>query len=67
MTESEAKLKWCPFTRQRSAHGDGSAINRGSDGSLVGKCVAGACMAWRQTRQVGEEHGFCGLAEAPKP
>lgn len=43
MTEDEAKVKWCPFTRV-GEQASGAAENR-PDGSY--NCIASACMAWR--------------------
>lgn len=73
MTESDAKTKWCPFTRV-GEQASGAAENR-PDGSY--QCIASACMAWRglndltvvdpkADRHVTLRQGFCGLAGAPQ-
>jgi hypothetical protein len=73
MTESEAKTRWCPMVRFKSAEtGSGPAFNRqriGSDMDDV-NCIGSKCMAWRQQTTEGEiggepalfVGGYCGLA-----
>lgn len=72
-TEAEASNSWCPFVRQRSVHADGAAMNRSSDGQLVGGCVGARCMAWREVEGAEPDArgvptrgmGYCGLAGRP--
>lgn len=56
MTEAEAKAKWCPFARTKTAAfsaKDGDAVascNRDFDGEpvdMLHTCIGSACMAWR--------------------
>ncbi|HEY1858697.1 hypothetical protein [Acidocella sp.] len=57
MTEEEAKTKWCPDVRLRSA-GEFPAYNRVQDLGApfphalfpnAASCIGSACMAWRAT------------------
>ena len=63
LTETEAKTKWCPFARRDAG---GVVVNRNMGGNAFEgcKCIASACMAWRDDRGVAGK-GFCGLAGAP--
>lgn len=44
-TEDEARTKWCPFGRARTAPTQ-SVANRFEDGGET-RCIGSACMAWR--------------------
>ena len=79
MTEDEAKTKWCPHARIATYTLDGSdgitASNKTSRGAIRDGafCIAGRCMAWRETLPVSLSSinravtvqvptGYCGLA-----
>jgi len=59
MTESEARTKWCPFVRFKSAEtGSGPAFNRQTVPSGADlNCIGSKCMAWRPESAT---HGYCG-------
>ena len=76
MTEDDAKTKWCPMVRFKSAEtGSGPAFNRqrvSSDLDDV-NCIGSRCMAWRAEMVDTSNHpidsewapsgrGYCGLA-----
>jgi len=77
MTEEEAKTKVCcgpPFVATAAiAMSSGGSI---ADERVFGKCIASACMAWREPRWETDDQGFprrvpsgagyCGLAGAPQ-
>lgn len=70
MTESEAREKWCPMARcPYESLGRGiTAINtaRNTYREMETKCMASACMMWRNSHTVNGEHqGYCGLAGKP--
>lgn len=57
MTEDQAKQKWCPMVRTRSAENE-VAVNRGK--TIVGSnCIGSACMMG--CNEKGEWRGSCGL------
>lgn len=64
MTEEQAKTKWCPQARVTGL--DGPSGNRHvlhADGlNGADRCIASACMAWRERHPV---NGYCGLAGQP--
>jgi hypothetical protein len=77
MTESEAKTKWCPLIRVGVQKENGAvACNasvqyRNPDNC---RCIASACMFWRQqipahretkNHVATEAIGFCGVAGRP--
>jgi len=51
MTESEARKRWCPFTRyaHRNAPTGGNRLmnSAGTDDITKASCIASDCMAWR--------------------
>lgn len=55
MTEGEAKTKWCPFAKSRSAQWHRTTIEPmqakflDENNDVSTGCVASDCMAWRQT------------------
>jgi hypothetical protein len=63
LTETEAKTKWCPYSR----YIPGQTIVPGG----LGACMASRCMMWRLSQPVGrapkEPKGYCGLAAPPIP
>jgi hypothetical protein len=78
MTEDEAKLRWCPFSRVAGFTIEPS-YNREMNGiAKNSECLASACMAWR-TRPISSRmnppggpdqrstvmDGYCGLAGQP--
>ncbi len=66
MTEDDAKTKWCPMVRtglragMAVNHHVGSSHNSPLQGDVHDetRCVASACMMWREYRK----NGWCGLA-----
>jgi len=64
MTESEAKKKWCPFTRVLNTlsiggHSDTSFNRRQDDWMPLGACCIGSgCMAWRHSNQQSYDGGL---------
>lgn len=78
MTEDDAKTKWCPMVRFKSAEtGSGPAFNRGGspDDWHILNCIGSRCMAWRaemvdanddpkdiEARWIESGRGYCGLA-----
>lgn len=92
MTEEEAKTKWCPYARVQmggsasaqlsSGHNRQAAyVNWAADNTPPGtRCIASACMAWRETYVIANVDmsnyqwgspvpmktvGYCGLAGKP--
>jgi hypothetical protein len=79
MTESEAKIKWCPYGYIDD--GGRTPHNRDHDDQPVTHCIGSVCMAWRwkshstYTDPVSgitsvkmdrvPTYGYCGLAGAP--
>jgi len=73
MKESEAKTKWCPFSRL-AAFGASGGWNRRDDGLIAAgnHCIGSACMAWRWdlidtfdgdgSYEPSDTDGSCGLA-----
>jgi hypothetical protein len=71
LTEEEAGVRWCPFTRLQPIVDPGGSFNRNTIPDASGKpdltvpanskCIASLCMAWRWR----EGNGFCGLAGEP--
>ncbi len=61
LTEEQARLKWCPYTRV-GEQASGAAENR-PDGSF--NCITSQCMAWRwhddeDYGEPGDRRGYCG-------
>ena len=67
MTEGEAKTKWCPFVRAKFAStSDAPSCNREMGPQTVenvnpwllagSRCIASACMAWRNTGVITVPH-----------
>lgn len=61
MTEDEAKTKWCPFARIMDWNGPHeptgnnrgvAAVNRAQDDDAGTRCIASACMAWRERKRL---------------
>ena len=70
VSESEAKLKWCPFGSMVEQHQKVSGINR-IGGTGVTMCLGSACMAWRERAVPTAANttitmGYCGLAGEPR-
>jgi hypothetical protein len=74
-SESDARLKWCPFTRVEGGNRLNNTLNDGFENAPAPfHCVAGKCMFWREMHYshlkagaakslVG--HGYCGAAGKP--
>lgn len=64
MTEEEAKAKWCPFVRYQDNYEGHAAINRGGTGA--DRCIASACMAWREQVIPEEQENRFNVKERPE-
>lgn len=69
VAEEEAKTKWCPHARVFETDDSGRGVgglNEKYDVRLgmvlKSKCIASACMMWREVKTTGKKLGFCGLA-----
>jgi hypothetical protein len=74
MMESEAKTKWCPFTRFHVTD-SGDVYSNRLGGDTYATCLGSACMAWRATDNEtppwdgktgleprSQPAGYCGMA-----
>ena len=61
MTESEAREKWCPFSRAtRKSEGVWLVANRADTlNPKACRCITSDCMAWRWHDNL---YGYCGLS-----
>ena len=67
MTESQARVLWCPMVRCAGG------VNNKGDGSTGTHCVGSRCMMWRWhnrpnpngNEQLTPTDGYCGLAGKP--
>jgi hypothetical protein len=71
LTEKEAAMRWCPFTRTYAEPGHlevgaiATAVNRGPTYDPC-RCLGSGCMAWRwsDADSAFGKVGECGLARA---
>lgn len=71
LTEDEAKTKWCPLARvggPMQTEAEGTTANRWPGQAVADekaadyRCMASACMAWREASSV---KGYCGAFGTP--
>jgi hypothetical protein len=70
MRETEAKIKWCPFSRvlkltESFDHIAMTAINRSSNGQVMSraKCLGSSCACWVIDYNERNGQGHCGLTK----